>query len=127
MYVYILHFEDALHHARHYTGSTTNLKRRLEDHALGQAARLTEVLKDLGMNWRLGALYIARHGKSCRAGEREAKRCHNGPRYCEICKGEKASKIEGFDLVPLCLLENAMCLHAEEIRRELTEKKKEEL
>ena len=85
-YVYVLHFDTPLHHAQHYIGSTTNLKERLIRHAKGQGARLTQVLVANGKGWKVGGLFQVEVGEE-RAAEREAKKSHNGGRYCSLCGG----------------------------------------
>lgn len=92
-WVYILHFEEPLAHAKHYAGSTLDLRTRLTKHADGSAARLTEVLAELGRGWVLGGLYEATQ-ETCRAIEVKMKCQKNGPRYCQICT-QTPARIEG--------------------------------
>jgi len=83
--IYILHFDEPLCHARHYVGvaHSSNLHRRLRDHAMGNGARLTEVLLDRGINWQVGGL-IETSGHP-RIYEDMIKRGGHTKVYCEIC------------------------------------------
>ena len=49
--VYLLHFSQPYKHAAHYTGSTNNLTKRLDQHAKGQEARLLAVVHAAGITW----------------------------------------------------------------------------
>ena len=80
--VYLLHFSEPLHHARHYLGSTANLDARLAEHRSGQGARLMEVVTGLGIGFEL-----ARTWTGDRKLERKLKRQHNAPRLCPNCRG----------------------------------------
>jgi predicted GIY-YIG superfamily endonuclease len=79
-YVYLLHFSEPFKHARHYLGSADNLYVRLQQHNAGQGARLTQVVRDAGID-----LVLARTWPGDRKLERCLKRQHNSPRLCPIC------------------------------------------
>lgn len=83
-YIYILHFGTKLAHAEHYTGCTADLRTRLIRHANGDAARLTQVLIEEGIEWRLGGL-METSVRNMRRLERHLKDQHNAWKYCEIC------------------------------------------
>src|SRR5262245_27533792 len=51
--VYLIHFNKAYRHARHYIGFTTNLDKRITDHLCGMGARLMEVITNAGIEWRV--------------------------------------------------------------------------
>lgn len=53
MTVYLIHFDQAYYHAKHYIGVADNLKARLTKHAMGQGARLLEVIAAAGITWQL--------------------------------------------------------------------------
>ena len=55
-WIYVLHFDEPIAHARHYTGATRNLLDRLRDHILGHAARLTNEVMLRGITWQIGAI-----------------------------------------------------------------------
>jgi predicted GIY-YIG superfamily endonuclease len=81
--VYLLHFDKPYHHARHYTGYTTNLNARLASHSKGQGARLLQVIIEAGHTFEL-----ARTWQGTRKDERRIKKQHNAPRLCPMCKGK---------------------------------------
>lgn len=82
MHVYILHFETARHHAKHYMGSTVDLFQRLRQHARGEGAKLTAALAKDDQHWTVAALWQT---ADARLAERIAKSGHCGPAWCPIC------------------------------------------
>jgi predicted GIY-YIG superfamily endonuclease len=80
--VYLLHFSQRYQHAGHYTGSTNNLTKRLNQHAKGQGARLLAVVQAVGITWTL-----ARTWEGGKQHERKIKRQGGASRRCPICKG----------------------------------------
>lgn len=107
-WVYVLHFDEPLHHAKHYTGSCArqDVASRLDEHASGQGARLTEVLCELGIGWRVGAIGLVT-GPSCRKAERILKSQHNVARYCQWCSGRATKRIPGTTPYDPCLIPGA--------------------
>lgn len=108
-YIYILHIEIPLSHARHYMGSTQDLEPRLAAHAQGRGARLTQVLLELSMKWQLGGLFQEKDfsvHSTGRKAERKAKNNHSGPTYCEICSGKRTRSIPGFNQIPLASVQD---------------------
>lgn len=103
MFIYILHFDDPLAHAQHYVGMTGNLRQRLEAHASGTGARLTEVLRDSNKPWTLGGLFQTT-ATNARRVERELKESKNVARFCDICNKDApappASKRYPLEQVP---------------------------
>lgn len=85
MSVYLLHLDQPLAHARHYTGWSTHLEDRLEHHANGTGARFTQVLRERGITWQLARVWDG----ADRRFERRLKNTKNVRRYCPICEGEK--------------------------------------
>jgi predicted GIY-YIG superfamily endonuclease len=82
--VYLIHFEWAYRHARHYLGTTTNLEQRLQQHRRGRAyggARLMEVVMEAGIPWR-----VVRTWEGGRELELQLKAWNNGGRLCPVCK-----------------------------------------
>ena len=77
---YLLHFSKPYKHAKHYLGSADDLPTRLQQHDTGQGARLTQVVREAGIE-----LILARTWNGDRAFERRLKRQHNSPRLCPIC------------------------------------------
>ena len=85
MIVYLIHFGEALHHARHYIGVTNDLAERLKSHAAGQGARLMQVITDAGISWALARIW-----EGDRKIERQLKRRKNAARICPHCAGAAA-------------------------------------
>jgi len=83
--VYILHFQQPLHHAKHYVGSTTDIVGRVKKHATGDGARLTAVVKENGGHFRVAALFQPTRSESIRLLEIVLKRKKNACKYCPIC------------------------------------------
>ena len=81
--VYLLHFATPFRHARHYTGFAFNLEQRLDQHAKGQGARLTQVILEAGIGFEL-----ARTWPGTRKDERRIKNQKCAPRLCPICKAK---------------------------------------
>jgi len=79
--VYLLHFDRPYVHAKHYTGWTTDLLGRLEDHETGRGARLLAVINAAGIGWQL-----ARTWPGSRATERALKRQGGASRRCPLCR-----------------------------------------
>jgi predicted GIY-YIG superfamily endonuclease len=77
---YLLHFSKPYKHAKHYLGSADDLFARLQQHNAGQGARLTQVVREAGID-----LILARTWNGDRSFERRLKRQHNSPRLCPIC------------------------------------------
>ena len=84
MTVYLLHFNEPYKHARHYVGVAKNLEARLAQHANGQGARLTQVVREAGIDWTL-----ARTWEGDRKTERRKK--NRGARHCPVCKTERTA------------------------------------
>jgi hypothetical protein len=80
--VYLLHYAAPHGHARHYMGSTTNLERRLAEHAAGASAsgRLPAVFAADGIPFEL-----ARTWPGGRLRERQLKRQGGHSRKCPLC------------------------------------------
>jgi predicted GIY-YIG superfamily endonuclease len=78
--VYLIHFDVAYRHARHYVGWTADLLARLAAHREGRGARLMEVITAAGISWQL-----ARTWPGGRDRERAIKNRHEAPRLCPIC------------------------------------------
>ena len=83
--VYLLHFDSPIspgvHTCQQYIGFATDLNRRLEEHAAGRGARLTEVAKERGIRFQVARVWP----DETREFERELKNQKNGPRLCPIC------------------------------------------
>ncbi len=85
-YVYILHFEQPLAHAQHYTGATDDLASRIAAHRSGtNGGRLPRVFRELGVGFAVGRVEEYDDHKVAFRRERQIKRVAHGPRYCLIC------------------------------------------
>lgn len=83
-YVYVLHMQEPMSHAQHYSGCTSNLQRRLMRHAAGHGSKLLREAMARGIPWELATISICSHAQMRRL-ERDLKDQHNGPRFCGIC------------------------------------------
>lgn len=55
--VYLLHFDRAYRHARHYTGVAADLDARLAAHRGARSARLIEVITAAGIGFKVARLW----------------------------------------------------------------------
>ena len=101
--VYLLHFDTAFGHARHYTGWTNDLAARLAQHAAGRGARLTEVVKDAGIGWRLARTWP----NATRTFERKLKNQGGASRRCPACGITPRTLNTLPDVLPAWATENA--------------------
>jgi predicted GIY-YIG superfamily endonuclease len=89
--VYLLHFDRPIspdHTTQHYVGWTANpLRERMDTHARGGGARLTQVAKERGIGWRL----VRTWPDGSRLLERTIKKARHVPDFCPVCRpGNKA-------------------------------------
>lgn len=82
--IYLIHFDPAYKHAKHYLGFARNLESRIQAHLLGRGARLTQVARDAGCTLLLVRIWEGADRKM----ERKFKNRSHVPRLCPICKGE---------------------------------------
>lgn len=87
-YCYLLHFERPIsdkHTCQHYLGYTSKqLRKRMEDHRSGRAARLTQVAKERGISFM--CVRVWRDGT--RGMERRLKNRKSGNDLCPVCQGK---------------------------------------
>ncbi len=81
--VYLLHFDQPLHHARHYLGTTKNLPYRIHQHLNGEGSPLVKAVMDAGILVHLATTWEGGHDL-----ERQLKNRHNSPKLCPICQAE---------------------------------------
>lgn len=86
--VYILHFSEPLHHARHYCGFARDLQERIHQHRAGKGAKLTRAVVAAGITLEVVRIWYLDDYYEARDLEREIKRDNHGPRYCPICSGK---------------------------------------
>jgi hypothetical protein len=79
--IYLLHFQQPYHHARHYLGWTEGvLETRLDRHMVGNGARLVNVVTEAGIG-----IEVARLWSGTRDLERKLKNRKNSQKLCPIC------------------------------------------
>jgi hypothetical protein len=82
MAVYLIHFEQPFHHARHYVGYTDNLQRRFNEHVHRKnSSPLLVAASAAGIAWRVAMIWP----QAGRDLERLIKRTHHTARYCPEC------------------------------------------
>ncbi|MEW6770040.1 MAG: endonuclease [Bacillota bacterium] len=82
--VYLLHFERAYKHARHYLGfvnGAESLEQRLKRHRRGDGAKLVKAVVQAGIGFELARVWP----DGDRHLERQLKNRKESPRLCPIC------------------------------------------
>lgn len=105
-YVYLLHFERPIapgkHTTQHYIGYAADLAVRLQEHASGHGARLTQIACQRGISWK-----VARLWRGSRTLERRLKDRKEAPSLCPCCgrpKGVRyAEEIPAGDIEAHCI------------------------
>lgn len=87
--VYILHFDQPLHHARHYVGSTTadRVDARMHEHAEGWGSKITARAMRLGIKVYLAKVMFV----SDRSYEKTLKRKGGIAALCRFCQQQDAA------------------------------------
>jgi predicted GIY-YIG superfamily endonuclease len=85
--VYVLHFEPAYGHARHYIGWTRDLKTRMAEHRAGTGSPLIRAALAAGVRVDVvatmpGSRYL----------ERRLKRWHKTGQFCPVCRAARGGK-----------------------------------
>lgn len=83
-FVYILHFAEPIHHARHYCGCSGSLLARMETHAKGFGANLTRVALERSIPWKLAAVGTCPL-EEIYQWERRLKKWHGSEEHCGCC------------------------------------------
>lgn len=92
--VYVLHFDRAYKHAKHYTGITNDFENRMEEHKKGQGARLTQVIKEANIGFKCVILSEWNTFSEAKSEEKRLKKRVKQPqRYCLICKEIERNKV----------------------------------
>jgi len=89
-YVYLICFNRAFKHARHYLGSAASLAHRIEQHRRGDGARLMEVISEAGITWEITRLWRCESPAAALELESRLKRWHHDGRLCPRCQGKRA-------------------------------------
>jgi len=81
--VYLLHFDEKLHHAQHYLGfaENGNLESRIEQHRNGTGANIMRVIREHGITFQVATTW-----SGDRKFERRLKNRKCAGRFCPICK-----------------------------------------
>lgn len=98
MLVYLIHFEKKISHAQHYVGATYNLRKRLQQHARGEGAKILRAAREKKIKWRVARVWTAGYDV-----ESKLKKIKNTPKYCPICN-VRPSELRGLDCYPLNLI-----------------------
>jgi predicted GIY-YIG superfamily endonuclease len=89
-HVYLIHFEEKLHHAGHYLGYSKMLTFRICQHKINQGAKLIQAVNKAGISWQVVRTWTVDDQEL----ERLLKNQKNSPRFCPICNPELAGKVE---------------------------------
>ena len=86
--IYILHFDEPYHHARHYVGYCADgtLAQRLARHRAGQGSRLMLAVELAGIEFTVALTH-----PGDRAFERRLKRAKHTSRFCPLCCKHRAT------------------------------------
>lgn len=91
--VYLLCFNKKYRHAKHYIGfvdgGEKELQARLKLHRAGNGARLTRVIKEAGIQFKLARVWP----EGDRAFERHLKNMKNSSHYCPFCRAKRKSNV----------------------------------
>jgi len=85
--VYLIHFNRAYKHARHYLGYSQDLDKSITDHLCGMGARLMEVVTQAGIEWKVSRTWPGNRGL-----ERQLKNRKDSPRLCPICSAKALNR-----------------------------------
>lgn len=83
-YVYVLHFAEPIHHARHYCGCTGSLLERMQTHAKGFGSNLTRVALERSIPWKLAAVGVCLKSEMYQH-EARLKKWHGVEEHCLCC------------------------------------------
>lgn len=94
MSVYLIHFDEPYHHARHYIGYADDVYKRIHKHETGNGARLMEVITEAGISWQVAHVWWGMD----RTFERALKNKKHASRFCPICQQEIQLELPWFNL-----------------------------
>lgn len=113
--LYLLHFEKPLHHAQHYVGATSNLRRRLILHAHDKGAKIIKKINSLNIKWELARVWKTEHFDGIFWEESLMKKMKNGSLYCPICYKHNPRLFNKMDEYPLSFLN--FPIYSEELKK----------
>ena len=108
-YLYLIHFDTPLHHARHYLGATYNLKRRLRRHATNQGSRLVAAVNAANISWQLVKVWYGSFTL-----ESITKTQKNGPQFCPICR-TTPRRLKNATTIDMAIVSHVTPLTSEEL------------
>jgi predicted GIY-YIG superfamily endonuclease len=85
--VYLIHLSRPLKHARHYLGTTADLKQRMEDHRAGRGAAMLRACNRKGIAYR-----VVRTWKRAGFRTEQAIKKLNRRELCPTCSGRAAMR-----------------------------------
>lgn len=83
-YLYLIHLDSALSHARHYVGWTRDVHERFARHVDGRGSPMLAAALAAGIGFRVVAF-----GKGAKKDERFIKNHHRTGSFCPLCKPEQ--------------------------------------
>lgn len=87
MAVYILHFDEPIAHAQHYTGFSDQVYERLRQHARPSTdVRIIQEFRARGIGFAVGKIW---HDRGRRFERHLKKVSKNARHHCEICRHAK--------------------------------------
>ena len=85
-WVYLIHLERPLHHAKHYLGSSTDVVGRMDAHRRGQGSRLLRAVNGAGIGYQVVRLWRYNSETQARRYEAQLKRQQHNGRLCPVCQ-----------------------------------------
>jgi predicted GIY-YIG superfamily endonuclease len=85
--VYVLHFEPAYAHARHYIGWARDVDARVAEHPAGAGSPLVRAAVAAGVSVQLAAAL-----PGTRQLERRLKRSHKTGQFCPVCRAQRGGR-----------------------------------
>ncbi len=85
--IYVLHFEPAYRHARHYIGWAHDVDERVREHLAGGGSPLVRAAVLAGVDVQLAATF-----PGSRHLERRLKRWHKTGQFCPRCRAARGGK-----------------------------------
>ncbi len=103
-FIYLIHFDEPYHHARHYIGWTEDIYERFARHVDGRGSPLLAACLNAGIGFRVVAF-----GRGARKDERFIKNAHDSRIFCPVCKpestwpfGDNLPIPDGLVALPVC-------------------------
>lgn len=84
-YVYLIHIDPPLAHAKHYLGSTIDVTKRMRQHVTGNGNPLLKAAVDAGCNLEIVRVWHYPEIEWARRAEAKLKRQQHNGRYCPVC------------------------------------------